>query len=113
MRQNQFGIFLVSLFFIILSGCTSTSGGNYGRDYALREADWIKEGKPIIFDSRTWNPTEYIENHLDSEMDYVGEFQKVPFYVERRQIKPYNRIYTKFDYHKYRLFLEKKNYDSN
>lgn len=93
---------------VALSGCIAGSAGRRNIDYAIKEAGWIKEGKPIIHDDKSWYATEYIENHLDNEMEYVGEFQSVPFYVERRQIKPYNRIYTKFDYHKYRVFLEKK-----
>ncbi len=99
---------LVVFLAVVLAGCIAGSGGRRNVDYAIKEAGWIKDGKPIIHDNRSWYPTEYIENHLDGEMEYVGEFQSVPFYVERRQIKPYNRVYTKFDYHKYRVFLAKK-----
>ena len=100
------------LFFILaLFGCAAGSSGRISSDYAIKDADWIREGRPIIYEDKSWFPTEHIENHLDREMEYLGEFQQVPFYVERRQIKPYNRIYTKFGYHKYRLFLKKKEYD--
>ncbi|MEW6008659.1 MAG: hypothetical protein AB1629_03400 [Candidatus Omnitrophota bacterium] len=99
---------LVLFLAIVLAGCAGSYAARRNIDYAIKEAEWIKDGKPLIYDNKSWYATEFIENHLDNEMEYVGEFQNAPFYVERRQIKPYNRIYTKFDYHKYRLFLERK-----
>lgn len=113
MGNIRFFIIFILLFFISsLLGCVAGSSSRRYGDYAMKEADWIKEGRPLINKNNKWYPTEYIENHLDSEMEYVGEFQQVSFYVERRQIKPYNRIYTKFEYHKYRRFT-KKNHDRN
>lgn len=104
---------ILALLVLGAAGCATNQSGAFNKDFSTREAGWVKEGKPIIFGSSSWYPTEYIENHLDAEMEYVDQFQNVPFYVERRQIKPFDRIYTKFDYHKYRLFLEKKGYDFN
>lgn len=109
MKGKCFFLLVMLLALILFAGCAGGAMGRYIRSYPIREADWIRDGKPIIYEGLNWHPTENIENHLDKEMEYVGEFQRVPFYVERRQIKPYNRIYTKFGYHKYRVFLEKKN----
>lgn len=111
MRKSEVLKTIFALLILSFAGCAASQSGSFSREYKSKEAGWIKEGKPIIFEARSWYPTEYIENHIDSEMDYVDQFQNVPFYVERRQIKPFDRIYTKFDYHKYRLFLEKKGYD--
>jgi hypothetical protein len=107
MRRKQF---IIALFLILIFSLAGCAAGylNKPHDYTTKEADWIRNGQPITYDNKKWYPTEYIENHLDVEMEYAGEFQKVPFYVERRQIKPFNRIYTKFDYHKYRLFTERR-----
>ncbi len=113
MRKKEILNTMLALLIFGFAGCAANQSGALNKDFTTREAGWVKEGKPIIFESRSWYPTEYIENHVDSEMDYVDQFQNVPFYVERRQIKPFDRIYTKFDYHKYRLFIEKKSYDFN
>lgn len=112
MSCNKKVFVLLGLVFIA-AGCAANSQFSPGKDYAAKEAAWIKDGKPILYDNKSWYPTEFIENHLDKEMEYIDSFQKVPFYVERRQIRPYDRLYTKFDYHKYRMFLEKKSYDFN
>ncbi|MBU2540347.1 MAG: hypothetical protein KJ593_00425 [Candidatus Omnitrophica bacterium] len=111
MTNRIFILIGLMLLVIIFTGCASGSWARIRGDYAIKEADWIREGSPIIYESKSLYPTEHVENHLDREMEYVGEFQQVPFYVELRQIKPYNRLYTKFNYHKYRLFLLKEKND--
>ncbi len=111
MKNKGFIFIALMLCAIIFTGCATGSWSRRSKDYAIKEADWVREGKPIIYESKSWYPTEYIENHLDKEMEYIGEFQQLPFYVELRQIKPYNRVYTKFNYHKYRLFTLKEEDD--
>jgi len=77
----------------------------YKGDYPSREADWIRNGEPIMFEDEAWYPTDDIENLLDREVILMGHYRDIPFYIEKRDVRPMNRIYTKFDYHKYRVFL--------
>lgn len=106
MKARSCILFVLLVFMAV--GCAGGQAVGRRADYAIKEADWVREGKPVIYENKNWYPSEYIENHLDNEMERIGEFQEVPFYVERRQIKPFNRLYTKFDYHKYRLFIARK-----
>jgi len=94
---------LSALLTFIVFGC----GGNimYKGDYPFKEASWLRSGEPIIFEDEAWYPTDDIENLLDDEVIFMGRYRDVPFYIEKRDVKPINRIYTKFDYHKYRVFL--------
>lgn len=105
--RSLFRLGLLSLL-ILVSGCVSYAPGQFRGDFPIKESAWIKEGQPIIFEDRSWYPTEDVENLLDSEMDLLGEYKDVPFYIERRQIKPFNRIYTKFGNHQYRLFKQRQ-----
>jgi hypothetical protein len=75
--------------------------------FAVNEPPWIREGQPIIYNNQNWYPSEEVENFTDGEMEYVATYNDAPFYVEKRQVKPFNRIYTKFGYHKYRIFLKR------
>ena len=92
---------------IILTGCISYAPGKFRGDFPIKEAPWVREGMPIMFQEYAWYPTEDIETLLDSEMEYQGEYNQVPFYIEKRQIKPFSRIYTKFGNHRYRIFKKK------
>ena len=87
----------------IISGCANRI--MYKGDYPFKETDWIRNGEPIMFEDEAWYPTDDIENLLDSEVILIGQYRQALFYIEKRDVKPINRIYTKFDYHKYRVFL--------
>ena len=93
---------------IMIFGCVSYAPGKFRGDFPIKEDAWIREGLPIIFQDQSWYPTEDIENLLDSEMELRGEYKGVPFYIEKRQIQPFNRIYTKFDNHRYRVFKKQR-----
>jgi hypothetical protein len=98
---------LISLYLVLataLLGC-----GNrilYKGDYPFKEAQWIRMGEPIIFEDEAWYPTDDVENLLDQEVIIMGLYREIPFYIEKRDVRPFNRIYTKFGYHKYRVFLK-------
>jgi len=108
--QKSFqGLFKFGILFLLITifGCASYEPGKFRGDFPIKESAWIKEGQPIIFENQSWYPTEDIENLLDSEMDLLGQYNEVPFYIERSQIKPFNRVYTKFGNHQYRLFKQR------
>lgn len=72
------------------------------------EADWIRQGEPIEYAGELWYPVDVLENLLDSEMYLLGEYRNVQFFISKEDIRPYDRLYTKFGLHKYRVF-EKSN----
>lgn len=75
------------------------------------EAEWIRGGTPIEFEGELWFPADGTENLLDTEVYVVGEYKGVQIFVAKEDVRPYNRLYTKFGRNKFRYF-EKKN-DSN
>ena len=101
-------VFLLSVF---LSGC-QTTGGNVGRLHSYLtpsvEAEWIRNGEPIEFEGDLWYPRDDIESFLDSEMDLMGEYRGVQFFTDKIDVRPYNRLYTKFGRNKFRFFEKRK-----
>ena len=93
--------------FVFLSGC-SLNGGiiNY---YHVNEASWIRKGEPIEFEEDFWYPTDTVENFLGKEMLFKGKFKGVKFFTERKDIRPFSYLYTKFDENQFRTY--EKNHD--
>lgn len=79
--------------------------------YAFPETEvaWIREGEPIEFEGELWYPTDSMEILLDKEVYLLGEYQGVEFFVDKADVKPYNRLYTKFHENKFRAFRKKRN----
>lgn len=100
---------LVSAVFCLWSiiGCQNMQG-NAGLIGPLPsrslEAPWIRDGEPIEFENRLWYPADGTENFLDSEMLFVAEYRGVPVFVDKVDVRPYDRLYTKFDRNKFRFF---------
>jgi len=88
-------------------GCQA-SPGNVGQlqSYAVSsvEADWIRNGEPIVFEKEEWYPADGVESLQDVEMQILGEYRGVQFFVEKTDVRPYNRLYTKFGRNKFRFF---------
>ncbi len=89
------------------SGCTRRSGniGNlqsYG--FQAAEADWIRNGEPIEFEEGYWYPADDIEVLIDAEVYVVGEFRGVQIFVDKLDVRPYRRLYTKFGRNKFRFY---------
>ena len=102
----------VGLLFMSM-GCHTTGLSN--NDSGVRtniEPAWIREGQPIEFEGENWFPLDTIDNLLDSEVYIVGRFQEVEFFVDRADVRPFNRLYTKFGRNKYRAFQKKNSDDS-
>jgi hypothetical protein len=95
--------FLIMCF--ILIGCVS-SGVRVSEIYPAPnlEPEWIRNAEPVEFENELWHPVDDLENLLDEEMLPIGVFRSVQFFVEKKDIKPYERLYTKFGKHKYRVF---------
>ena len=78
-----------------------------------KEADWIVAGKPIEYEGELWYPQDAIDILLDTEVTLLGEYQGVQFFAEKIDVRPYDRIYTKFGRNKFRIFTKKNPYDKS
>lgn len=101
-----------SLFFImgmvlLISGCQS-SAGNIGQlqsyQIPMSEAEWIQNGEPLEFEGGKWFPQDGTESLIDSEVQLIGEFRGVQFFTDKEDVRPFQRLYTKFGRNKYRYF---------
>jgi len=101
------GILLV-LLTVFSGGCASVNSGNDGQVQSYPtpaiEAGWIRDGTPIEYDGSKWYPVNDYEVLQDSEVYQIAEYKGVQVFVEKIAIKPYERIYTKFDKNKFRYF---------
>ncbi|MDD2653499.1 MAG: hypothetical protein PHI86_00090 [Candidatus Omnitrophica bacterium] len=70
----------------------------------LIESQWIRNGEPIIFEEEAWYPKDVIENLKDSEVLLIFTYNGENIYIEKKEVRPYNRLYTKFGKYQYRLF---------
>ena len=102
-------LYLTVIVGIILAtaGCQSTSGDS-GRikKYSLNsiEAEWIRNGEPIEFENELWYPVDGVEGFLDSEMRLMGAHQDIEFFVDKVDVRPFSRLYTKFGKNRFRFF---------
>jgi len=98
--------------FFLFSGCQSATPGNVGHVHSYPipsvEAEWIRNGEPIEFEEALWYPADDVEVFLDSEMSQVGEYRGVPFFIDKFDVRPYNRIYTKFGRNQFRYYEKKE-----
>lgn len=68
------------------------------------EAAWIRNGEPIQFEGDDWYPTDEVENILDNEIYQVGVYRDVIFFLEKTDVRPFERVYTRFAKNRYRAF---------
>ena len=68
------------------------------------EAGWIRNGEPIEYGGSRWFPVDDTETLLDAEVYQVGEYKGVQIFVDKVDIKPYKRLYTKFAKNKFRYY---------
>ena len=94
-------------------GCASMNSDNGGQvqSYAapVIEAGWIRDGEPIEYDGYKWYPVNDYEVLRDSEVFQITEFKGAQVFVEKIAVKPYGRIYTKFDKNRFRYFERSNN----
>jgi len=94
----------------LFTGCRSTDGDIKRMRHHSRssmEAEWILNGEPIEFEGELWYPSDNVEGFMDSEMYWAGEYRDVPFFVDKTDVRPYGRLYTKFGKNKFRFFEKK------
>ncbi len=60
------------------------------------EARWIRLGQPIEFETEQWYPQDSIDIFLDKEVYLIGNYNGIEVFAEQADVRPYNRIYTKF-----------------
>lgn len=111
MKDFLFVIVCILIAGILFLGCRSTRG-NAGRmsvfSVAKSEAEWIRNGEPIEFEGEMWYPVDGIEGLQDSEVYILGEYRGVQYFVDKVDVRPYDRLYTKFDKNKFRYFEKRK-----
>ena len=74
------------------------------------EPVWIRNGEPIEFEGELWYPMDGVETLLDAEVYILGEYRGVQFFVDKVDVRPYDRLYTKFGKNAFRYF-EKREHD--
>ena len=100
---------LLFLVFSLLSvtGCL-TQTGNVGNVQSFSaptlEAKWIRDGEPIEFEDALWYPADGTENLLDSEVYQVGEYKGTQVFIDKLDVRPYERLYTKYGNNQFRYF---------
>lgn len=113
MNKRSLMFFLSIGLFFVVSGCAKHEG-NTGQmsTFAapVAEAKWIKDGQPIEFEQEKWYPQDALDVLLDSEVEKMGEYEGTEFFTEKMDVRPFNRLYTKFGRNKFRAF-EKNNGD--
>jgi hypothetical protein len=94
------------------AGCSSGNAGNKGQLQSypapVIEAGWIRNGEPVVLQGQQWFPVRDVETLMDSDVYQIGEYKGVQIFVDKLDIKPYERIYTKFAKNKYRYFERAK-----
>jgi len=69
-----------------------------------QEAQWIQDGEPIVYEGQQWYPEDRFDVLLDSEVYFKGAYRDVPFFVQKIDVRPYRKIFTKFGRNKFRIF---------
>ncbi len=92
----------------LLTGCRTTQTGNIGNVqsylFPTIEAKWIRDGEPIEFEGELWAPGDGIEGLLDSEVYHIGEYKEIQVFIDRLDVRPYERLYTKYGKNQFRYY---------
>ena len=108
-KRKLFLFFILGLWPFI--GCQSTlNRGAQVQQYLSPEpeTEWIRDGEPIEFEGALWYPADGIESLLDSEVYLVGEYRGVQIFVDKLDVRPFGRLYTKFEKNKFRYFKRRE-----
>jgi hypothetical protein len=92
---------------LLISGCVLSQGEaekSITSSYPLTEPEWVRNGQPIEFEGTPWYPTDNVEGLLDSEVYQVGEYKGVAFFIDKVDVRPFDRLYTRFAKNRYRAF---------
>jgi len=109
--RRRMGVCFLLVLACSLGGCNTKVRGNQGQlpTYPLMpvEAQWIRNGEPIEFEGKLWYPQDGVESLLDSEVYYVGEYREVQYFIDKIDVRPYDRLYTKFSKNQFRYFKKR------
>ncbi len=106
-RKTMWGL-IVAVFFLAGCGSSGNSGLIQSYPYPNVEAKWIRDGEPIIYEGKRWFPQDDVEVLTDPEMALIGEYRGAQIFVAKSDVKPFRRLYTKFDFNKYRYYQTRK-----
>lgn len=106
MGRRAFDAVLLCLVLVSAISCQTTSTkSRQDIQYSKpTEAAWIINGEPIEFEGQKWYPQDGIEVLTDEEVYLLGTYRDVMFFAEKIDVRPYERLYTKFSTNKYRYF---------
>ena len=114
MKKIIFQLIGIGFVLAFLGGCSTTQGKILQEfPFPQAEADWIINGEPVEFEGELWYPQDNVDILTDSEVLLVGEYRKVQLFVERIDVRPYERLYTKFGRNKFRIFTKKRDHDKS
>lgn len=88
-------------------GCQGQAGSRRrGKlyDFPDLEAQWIRDGQPLEFEGQRWYPEDNVDIFLDTEVYPVGIYREVKIFVDKVDVRPYNRLYTKFGPNQFRSY---------
>lgn len=107
-RRFHFLFILLSLSFFV--GCSTSRTFQEQQIYSFYfpEPQWIRSGEPIEFEGELWYPQDGAEGLLDSEVLLMGEYYGVEFFIDLLDVRPFNRLYTKFGRHQFRYFEKRE-----
>ena len=113
-NKRKATVWCLSLMLIgFLGGCATSNPGNDGQVQSYPapaiEAAWIRNGDAIVYDGYKWYPVNDYEVLKDNEVYQVTEYKGVQVFVEKIAVKPYPRLYTKFEKNKFRYFERHNN----
>ncbi len=116
MKKILLALGFVMFVLILNSGCVSSSGRDLGITVfkaTSPEPEWIRNGEPIEFEGELWYPRDTVDILMDSEVMRAGEYRDVAFYLQTVDVRPFERIYTKFGENKFRVFETKSSDDKS
>ena len=91
----------------LTAGCGHATG-NAGslQTYATPKEEplWIRQGEPLVFEGAHWYPRDNVEVLKDSELTPLGQYRGTRFFIEKVDVRPYRRLYTKFGPNLFRVF---------
>jgi hypothetical protein len=102
-RSSWFLGVTVAVVLMGFGGCQMAQQKNDGfLNELTTEPAWIRNAEPVEFEGAPWFPTDDIENLLDNEVYQAGVYREIPFYIDRADVRPFERIYILFARNKYR-----------
>ena len=108
MFKQRYRCVYILIFLIVLSVGCGHMNGNTGKivhySFPCQESSWIRDGEPFEFEGELWYPQDSYDVLRDSEVVLVGVYRDVQIFIERIDVRPYDRMYTKFGRNKFRIY---------